>query len=117
MKRQIGVWVDSSVWQSYRELCGRERVKPGESLEEFLRFVLGQGSVLAVVNMLKRLGKAEGFEAYARVLLSWYNSGYRWIQTSDEDEAPVEPMLLNALKDVSDPQLRGEIEKALKSRA
>jgi hypothetical protein len=32
---------------------------------------------------------------------------------SEEDQAPVEPLLLEALKDVQDPQLRREIEEAL----
>ena len=32
---------------------------------------------------------------------------------TDEDQAPIEPMLLSALKEVSDPELRREIEEAL----
>jgi hypothetical protein len=57
--------------------------------------------------------KNEGFEAYARVLLEWYRNGKEWIYVTDEDEAPIEPMLLEALKNVTDPQIRREIEEAL----
>jgi hypothetical protein len=32
---------------------------------------------------------------------------------TDEDEAPIEPMLLEALKHVVEPELRREIEEAL----
>jgi len=52
-------------------------------------------------------------EAYARVLLNWYKNGTWWINVTDEDEAPIEPMLLSALKEVPDPGLRKEIEDAL----
>jgi hypothetical protein len=61
---------------------------------------------------MERAG-SEGSEAYARVLLNWYANGRGWISVTDEEEAPIEPMLLHALKDVSDPQLRRQIEQAL----
>jgi hypothetical protein len=35
------------------------------------------------------------------------------MSVTDEDEVPIEPMLLQALKDVADPRLRREIEAAL----
>jgi hypothetical protein len=57
--------------------------------------------------------KSEGLEAYARVLLNWYTNKKRWIYVADEDQTPIEPMLLHTLKDVSDPQLRRQIEEAL----
>jgi hypothetical protein len=57
--------------------------------------------------------RSEGLEAYARVLLNWYANGRDWISVTDENEAPTEPMLLQALKDVNDPQLRRQIEEAL----
>jgi len=63
--------------------------------------------------MLDAAGPGEGFEAYARVLLEWYRSGKKWIDVTDADEAPVEPMLLEALRNVADPQLRMEIEQTL----
>lgn len=58
----------------------------------------------------------EGIEAYARVLLNWYKNGKHWIHVTDENEAPVETMLLHALKEVADPQLRKEIQEALAVR-
>ena len=103
----------SQVWSAYRELCSREKLRPAEPIEKFLGFVLKGGSALAVLNMLDAAGPGEGFEAYARVLLEWYRSGKKWIDVTDADEAPVEPMLLEALKDIGDPQLRREIEEAL----
>jgi hypothetical protein len=63
--------------------------------------------------MMQSVGKTEGFEAYARVLLDWYRNGKRWMSVTDEDKVPIEPMLLQALKDVADPRLRREIEAAL----
>jgi len=50
------------------------------------------------------------------VLLEWYRSGKKWIDVTDEDEAPIEPMLLQALRNVADPQLRREIEAALTTK-
>jgi hypothetical protein len=113
MKKQTGIWVDAQVWQAYRELCNREKLRPAEPIEKFLSFVLKGGSALAVLNMLDVMGPGEGFEAYARVLLSWYKEGKRWIYITDEDEAPIESMLLQALRNVMDPQLRMEIEESL----
>jgi hypothetical protein len=65
--------------------------------------------------MMQSMGKAgsEGLEAYARVLLNWYANGRKWIYVTEEEQTPVEPMLLHALKEVSDPQLRRQIEEAL----
>lgn len=63
--------------------------------------------------MMQTMGKTEGFEAHARVLLDWCRNGKRWMSVTDEDEVPIEPMLLQALKDAADPRLRREIEAAL----
>lgn len=57
--------------------------------------------------------KAEVFEAYVRVLLGWYKNGKLWMCITDEDEMPIEPMLLEALKMVGNCKLRQEIEEAL----
>ena len=51
-----------------------------------------------------------------RVLLNWYKNGQLWIRVTDETEAPVEHMLLHALKDVADPQLRRDIQETLMIR-
>lgn len=115
LKRQTGIWVDGEVWQAYRELCSRERLRPGGPVEEFVRFVVRDGSALTVVNMMREMEeeKAEGFEAYARVLLNWYTHGRHFVSTGGEEDLSVEEMLLKALKEVSDQQLRREIEEAL----
>jgi len=84
-----------------------------EPIEKFISFILRDGSALSVLNWLDKAGKAEGLEAYARVLLNWYKNGKRWIHVTDEDEAPIEPMLLSALKEVADPQIREAIEEEL----
>jgi hypothetical protein len=65
------------------------------------------------MNWLENAGKAEGIEAYARVLLNWYKKGTRWIMITDEEGTPIETMLLSALKDVPDPELRSQIEEAM----
>lgn len=113
MKKQIGVWVDAAVWHAYRELCSKERFRAAEPIEKFLQLVLHEKSVTSVLSWMNMAGKAEGFEAYVRVLLNWYRNGKLWMDVTDEDEAPIEPMLLEALKHVMDPELRREIEEAL----
>jgi hypothetical protein len=69
MKKQTGVWVDVAVWQAYRDLCSREKLRPAEPIEKFLRFILHGGSALSVLSWLETAEEVEGFEAYARVLL------------------------------------------------
>ena len=117
MKKQIGIWVDAAVWHAYRELCSKERFRPAEPIEKFLQFILHDGSIMVVVNLMNKAEKAEGFEAYVRVLLEWYKNGKLWIDVTDEDEAPIEPMLLEALKLVANCNLRQEIEEALTKTA
>jgi len=117
VKKQIGIWVDAAVWHAYRELCSKERFRPAEPIEKFLQFILHDGSIMVVVNLMNKAEKAEGFEAYVRVLLEWYKNGKVWLDVTDEDEAPIEPMLLEALKLVANCNLRQEIEEALTKTA
>ncbi len=114
MKLQTGVRVDAEVWRAYRGLCSREKLRPSSPIEEFLRLVLENGSASSLVGMMHGVAKAraEGFEAYARVLLDWYTHEKFWFPVG-EDEAPVEPLLLDSLKVVTDPELRRRIEEAL----
>jgi hypothetical protein len=109
------MWIDAQVWEACRGLCSLEKLRPSEPIEEYLRLILRNGSALTVLNMIRGMVKArsEGFEAYARVLLNWYANDTHWIHVTDENEASVEPMLLHALKDIADPQLRKEIQEAL----
>jgi hypothetical protein len=115
LKKQTGVWIDAQVWEAYRSTCSREKLRPSEPIEEFLKLILQTGSALTVSNMMQGMAKArsQGLEAYTRVLLNWYRNGKYWISLSDGDEASVETMLLKALMDVADPQLRREIQEAL----
>jgi hypothetical protein len=75
MKQQTGVWVEAEVWQGYRSLCSREKLRPSKAIEEFLKFVLREGSAVSVLNVMRGWGRMEGLEAYARVLLNWYTRG------------------------------------------
>lgn len=115
MKKQTGVWIDAQVWSAYRSLCTGEKLRPSEPLEEFLKLVLQSGSALTVLNMMQGMAEArvQGSEAYARVLLNWYKNGKHLINVSDEGEAYVETLLLQALTNVADPQLRKEVQEAL----
>jgi hypothetical protein len=115
LKRQIGVSMDAQVWNAYREVCRREKLRPFEPIEEYLKLVLRNNSALTVLTMIQSMARVEpaAFEAYARVLLNWYKTGRFWIHVTDEIEAPVEHMLLHSLKDVADPRLRNEIQEAL----
>jgi hypothetical protein len=119
MKRQTGVWIDSQVWNAYRRLCKHEKLLPSEAIIEFLGLVLRNGSPSSVMNMMRVMVKEriESLEAYARVLLNWYKNGKTWIHMMDESEVAVEPMLLQVLKDVVDPQLRRDIEEILVFRS
>ena len=75
LKRQIGIRIDGLVWLAYRELCSRERLRPAEGIEMFLRFVVGDGSVVSVLNWLKTAGKVEGFGSLCKgaieLVYSW----------------------------------------------
>lgn len=115
MKRQTGVWIDSQIWNVYRRLCKCEKLLPSEPITEFLGFILQNGSPSAVTNMIKVMIKerTESIEAYAHVLLNWYANGKTWMHVTDESEAAIEPMLLQVLKDVIDPQLRTDIQETL----
>lgn len=50
----------------------RDRVRPTNPIEAFVAFVVQSGSASAALSILRTMGAAEveGFEAYARVLLS-----------------------------------------------
>ncbi len=114
MKRQTGVRVEAEVWGGYRAVCSRERLRPSFPVEEFLRLVLEDGSASSVLRMMRGVAKAraDGFEAYARVLLDWYTHEKFWFNVGGE-ETSVEALLLEALKVVADPELRRRIEEAL----
>ena len=69
------------------------------------------------LSMMRTMMEArfEGLEAYARVLLDWLRKGVYSVMTVDEAEASIEYMLLQALKQVTDQELRREVEGALKN--
>jgi hypothetical protein len=107
--------MDSQIWNVYREVCRREKLRPFEPIEEYLKLVVRNNSALIVLSMIRSITKVKpgAFEAYAQVLLNWHKTGRYWIHVTDEIEAPVEHMLLHCLKDVADPRLRNEIQEAL----
>jgi hypothetical protein len=114
MKVQTGVRIDSEVWRAYRVLCSREKQRPSLAIEEFLRLVLENDSVLRLLSLMRDVAKSrvEGFDAYARVLLDWYTHEKYWFSVNDSD-ASVEALLLDSLKVVTDAELRQLIENAL----
>jgi hypothetical protein len=117
VKLQTGMRVDAELWHAYKMICGREKLRPAEPVEAFLRLVVDTDSALSLLSMTREAAKARvgGWEAYARVLLDWYTHRKFWFQTSGEDES-VEALLLDALKMVADPDLRRRIEDALVAR-
>jgi hypothetical protein len=113
---QTGVRVDSELWQTYRGLCRREKLRPSEPIEEFLRLMVDADSAMSVLSLMREAARSrvEGLEAYARVLLDWYTHGKFWFPVQgEEDGAPVEGLLLDSLKLIADPDLRKRIEEAL----
>lgn len=114
LKKQTGIWVDSAVWEEYRQLCSREKLRPAEPIEKFVRFIVSGGSAKAVFPMLDASQRQESFDAYARVLLDWLRKDIGYVSMPGENGAPVESMLLQTLKQVTNRNLRSEIEEALK---
>jgi len=114
LKKQTGFWVDAEVWAAYKLICRREELRPCKPVEGFLRVVLSSGSALVVLVMLQDMvaSRVECFEDYCRVLLSWFRQGRHFVHM-DGGEVHLETLLLLALKEVADPQLRGEIREAL----
>jgi hypothetical protein len=43
MKKQTGVRVEAELWEAYRELCRRQRLRPSQPIEDFLRLVVDEG--------------------------------------------------------------------------
>jgi hypothetical protein len=84
-------------------------------MEEFLRFVLESDSAMGAMSVMKVAVKArsEGVEAYARVLLDWFEHGKYFVYGEGGDNVSIEWLLLNALKLVVDSELRRQIEEAL----
>jgi hypothetical protein len=118
MKKQTGIRVEAELWEAYRELCRRQKLRPSQPIEDFLRLAVNEDSALSLLRLMREAAKkrVEGHEAYARVLLDWYTHGKIWITGSGEEEVSVETLLLDALKTISDPELRGQIEEALTAR-
>ena len=99
-------------------VCEREKLRPGEPIEDFLRLVVDGDSALSLLRLMREAAKrrVDGVEAYARVLLDWYDHGKFWVHSvSGDEEVSVESLLLDALKVVGDSDLRAQIEEALKA--
>ena len=114
MKLQTGVRVEAELWRAYRVVCGRERLRPSQPIEGFLRLVVDGDSAVGLLNLVRGAVKSrsEGYDAYARVLLDWFIHGKFWLDVAGDDVS-VESLLLEALKLVADVELRRRIEEAL----
>ena len=89
-----------------------------QPIEDFLRLVVDEGSAMSLLRLMREAVRArvDGHEAYARVLLDWYMHDKFWVKGSGEEDLSVQTLLLDALKAVGDPELRGRIEEALRER-
>ena len=118
MKKQTGIRVEAELWKTYRELCRQQKLRPSQPIEDFLQIAVNEDSAVSLLRLMREAAKTrvEGHEAYARVLLDWYTHGKIWITGSGEEEVSVETLLLDALKTISDPEMRGKIEEALTAR-
>ena len=118
MKKQTGIAVDALAWEDYRDLCRKDHLRPGEAFEKFIQFCLDNESVSAILNLLEtmRRSRAEGLEAYARVLLHRLRKGEYFIEADGEDhQISVQAHLLDCLRSgMINAELRVEIEEALK---
>jgi len=115
MKMQAGFRVEAEVLQAYRALCSREKLRSSVPIEEFLKVVLDKDSASGFLTLIRSVTEtnAEGLAAYTRVLLTWYLAGKRYFNSAGKDEESVEGLLLEALKMVSNSELRQQIEQAL----
>ncbi len=59
LKTQIGIRVDSQLWENYKALCQEANLKPNEAIENFLRACLERGDVKSVLNLLQNVNTAE----------------------------------------------------------
>jgi hypothetical protein len=118
MKKQTGIRVESELWEAYRELCRRQKLRPSQPIKDFLRLAVNEHSAVSLLRLMREAAKTrvKGHEAYTRVLLDWYIHSKFWIKGSGEEDVSVETLLLDALKTISDPELRGQIEEALTTR-
>jgi len=53
LKTQIGIRVDSTLWQTYKALCEKANLRPNEPIEGFLKACVEKSDVLGVLNSLK----------------------------------------------------------------
>ena len=118
MKFQTGLRVNGELWRAYRELCGREKLRPSQPIEDFLRLAVDSDSAVGLLRLMREAAKTrvDGVEAYARVLLDWYTHGKFWTHGSGDNDVSVETLLLDSLKVVADVDLRGRIEQALMAK-
>jgi hypothetical protein len=95
MKRQTGARVEAELWQAYRLVCGREKLRSARPIEEFFRLVVDDDSALKALVAMREAAKlrVDGNEAYARVLLDLYICGKFWFSVGDVDEVSVEARL------------------------
>jgi hypothetical protein len=115
MKMQTSIRLDADLWQAYRALCSQEHLRPSAPIEELLKLIVENGSPRAFLSTAKTAAKTQtdGVNAFARVLLNWHTHEKHFYHTLGNDETPVEGQLLEALKTVTDSQLRQQIEEAL----
>jgi len=112
LKTQIGVSISASTWNAYKSLCSREKLRPAEGIEEFLKAVNNKGSILTVMSQIQERENDEGFKAQIRVLMEWWRIGDYWYHDNGKDKT-VEGTLLQKLREIHDPQLRAEVEALL----
>jgi hypothetical protein len=115
MKVQTGIRIEAEVWQAYKALCSGEHLRPSMPIEEFLKTAVDSQSILKILGFLRTASKsqAEGINANARVLLNWHKQGKHFFHAPGQDDSPVEGLLLEALKTVTDSELRQQIEQTL----
>jgi hypothetical protein len=115
LKKQTGVRIDAQVWEAYKDVCRREKLRPSEPIEEYLRLILEDGSAITVSRTMRGMLKvrSESFDDYARVLINWYTNGKRFVKSAYDTEFSIATMLLQVLKDIADPLLRKEIVRAI----
>jgi hypothetical protein len=115
MKVQTGIRIEAEVWQAYKALCSGEHLRPSMPIEEFLKIAVDNESILKILGFVRTASKsqAEGINANARVLLNWHRQGKRFFHAPGQDDSPVEGLLLEVLKTVTDSELRQQIEQTL----
>ncbi len=103
-----GFRFDSNLYGDFKKLASKEGTTVTAAFERFMTCCITDGAL----SFPKK--EAGGFEAEARVLIDWLSKGKHFYRNPKGEEINICGRLIELLGKVSTPQLRLQIEEALK---